>query len=117
MLNGKAMTIDADESTELLPGDVLNVDAPGASAKREALGSRAASYEDATNAKQFATATGAATFGNGVETVESCVRLMLQDQTPPKCLALLDALRADIVAPAEPTRFIPAAELTQTKKR
>jgi protein involved in polysaccharide export with SLBB domain len=117
MLNGKAMTIDADESTELLPGDVLNVDAPGASAKREALRPRAASYEDATNAKQFATATGAATFGNGVETVESCVRLMLQDQTPPKCLALLDALRADIVAPAEPTRFIPAAELTQAKKR
>jgi hypothetical protein len=38
MLNGKAMTIDADQSTELLPGDVLNVDegtsAPGASVKR-----------------------------------------------------------------------------------
>jgi exopolysaccharide production protein ExoF len=144
VLNGKTMTIDADESTELLPGDVLNVDAPGASAKREALRSRA-SYKGAMNvAEQFDPATGAAlstakragllvdqiamggpgAFGDGVKTVENCVPLMLQDQTPAECLELLDVLRhqvdviaadhTDIVVPAEPTRFAPVAELAQS---
>jgi protein involved in polysaccharide export with SLBB domain len=112
-LNGKATTIDADQSTELLPGDVLNVDAPGPSGKREALGSRAA-YEGAMNGKQFATATDADTSGPGafgVQTVEQCVQLMLQDQTPvelaqSECRELFDILRADIVVPAEPAHAL-----------
>lgn len=116
-LNGKATTIDADQSTELLPGDVLNVDAPGPSGKREALRSRAA-YEGAMNGKQFATATDADTSGAiggpgafGVQTVGQCVQLMLQDQTPAElaqsqCQELFDVLRADIDVPAEPAHAL-----------
>jgi exopolysaccharide production protein ExoF len=114
-LNGKTTTIDADQSTELLPGDVLSVDAPGATGKQGASGSRAA-YEGAINGKQFATATNAdisAAIGGpgvfGVQTADQCVQLMVQDQTPPdlaksECLELFDVLRADVLVPAEPAR-------------
>lgn len=123
-VNGKEVTIDADQSTELLPGDVLNVDAPagpapagvsGMPGKRGALGLPAA-YEGAM--KQPAAPTDAAiskvtggSGGLGVETVEQCERLMLQDQTPAElaqaqCRELFDVLRADVVVPAAPTSLL-----------
>jgi tetrahydromethanopterin S-methyltransferase subunit B len=123
-VNGKEVTIDADQSTELLPGDVLNVDVPagpapagvsGMPGKRGALGLPAA-YEGAM--KQPAAPTDAAiskvtggSGGLGVETVEQCERLMLQDQTPAElaqaqCRELFDVLRADVVVPAAPTSLL-----------